>query len=465
MLKHSIAVALMGCGSLQAAEFIVQTSGDTGGGLPVLVSGNTYTIDTLRSAIEVAHSKKFDGPDTIRFALPKQTTIEVSSTNDISRFAFVIRTDLTIEGPELSTDLIISARDVRHFNVSWRGHLKLSNVTLSDGNIDRDGGAILVDQNATLTVNNSIFSDNTSTSGGAISIESKQFIGTYSKISNSVFTNNKAMETNGFGVGGALSVSYRSTVVVDNCFFSENSSSHFGGGISSLGEIDISNTTITRNFTTSGGGIHLGGIATMQLANSTISSNTATFRGGGILAFASSDSTIINSTIVGNTAGAKSSSSNEWENWYRGISFGTWGGGILMGSPDGLLMHNSIVSGNMGNNVPNDLPSFMNSLSSFNIIGVDVDVNNMADGVNGNQIGTLLQPLDAMLGPLSNNGGMTMTYRLLPGSPAINAGSNMQAINAGLVTDQRGMGFDRIIGAAVDIGAFETDVIFVNGFE
>jgi hypothetical protein len=47
----------------------------------------------------------------------------------------------------------------------------------------------------------------------------------------------------------------------------------------------------------------------------------------------------------------------------------------------------------------------------------------------------------------------------LPGSPAIDKGSNALAIDptAGqpLTTDQRGPGFDRIVNNTVDIGAFE----------
>ena len=64
--------------------------------------------------------------------------------------------------------------------------------------------------------------------------------------------------------------------------------------------------------------------------------------------------------------------------------------------------------------------------------------------------------VDAKLGPLKDNGGPTQTFALLAGSPAINAGSNA-LIPDGVVTDQRGPGFARIVGGTVDIGAFELD--------
>ena len=54
-----------------------------------------------------------------------------------------------------------------------------------------------------------------------------------------------------------------------------------------------------------------------------------------------------------------------------------------------------------------------------------------------------------MLAPLGNYGGPTQTMALLPGSPAIDAGTSGPGIPT---TDQRGLG--RV--GAVDIGAFES---------
>jgi hypothetical protein len=56
--------------------------------------------------------------------------------------------------------------------------------------------------------------------------------------------------------------------------------------------------------------------------------------------------------------------------------------------------------------------------------------------------------------------GPYQAIALLPGSPAIDAGSNALAIDPttgrALVTDQRGFGFPRIINGVVDIGAYES---------
>ena len=50
----------------------------------------------------------------------------------------------------------------------------------------------------------------------------------------------------------------------------------------------------------------------------------------------------------------------------------------------------------------------------------------LSDGVNGNQVG-----VDPLLDPvgLQDHGGPTQTIALLPGSPAINAGSNEMAVD------------------------------------
>jgi hypothetical protein len=69
---------------------------------------------------------------------------------------------------------------------------------------------------------------------------------------------------------------------------------------------------------------------------------------------------------------------------------------------------------------------------------------------------------DPMLAPLGSNGGRSFTHALLPGSPAINAGSNALAVDPQngqpLATDQRGT--PRVLGGPnpnVDVGAYEAN--------
>ncbi|MBK8536972.1 MAG: DUF4214 domain-containing protein [Candidatus Competibacteraceae bacterium] len=62
------------------------------------------------------------------------------------------------------------------------------------------------------------------------------------------------------------------------------------------------------------------------------------------------------------------------------------------------------------------------------------------------------------LGDLADNGGPTQTLLPVVGSPAINAGDNT-LIPAGVTTDQRGVGFPRIVNTTVDIGAVEAGTL------
>src|SRR5262249_62378314 len=83
--------------------------------------------------------------------------------------------------------------------------------------------------------------------------------------------------------------------------------------------------------------------------------------------------------------------------------------------------------------------------------------NPIRDGTGGSGfnasdlVGTDQNPIDPKLGPLQENGGPTKTHALLPGSPAIDAGSNRRAPT----WDQRGPGFPRIVNGTIDIGSFE----------
>ena len=65
-----------------------------------------------------------------------------------------------------------------------------------------------------------------------------------------------------------------------------------------------------------------------------------------------------------------------------------------------------------------------------------------------------------LLTALSNNGGPTQTMPPLPGSPALNVGSDAAAAN--FSTDQRGNGFPRLVGAHVDIGAVEMQIVLAG---
>jgi hypothetical protein len=118
---------------------------------------------------------------------------------------------------------------------------------------------------------------------------------------------------------------------------------------------------------------------------------------------------------------------------------------------------NTIVAQNMV--VPGGSNSDVNGIfvsQGHNLIGSGGGIG-FVNGVNGDLVGTFLNPIDPKLGPLANNGGPTKTHALLAGSPAIDRGDNTGVP----ATDQRGAGFPRVKDgnfdgtAVVDIGAIE----------
>jgi hypothetical protein len=235
------------------------------------------------------------------------------------------------------------------------------------------------------------------------------------------------------GRGGGIH-SFFSTLTLTNCTVSGNSASVGGGGVYIVGgTVRLTNSTVSGNSSGFSGGIDNSG--TLTLINSTISGNSAGTLGGGISNYSGVTLTLTNSTVSGNSSGFS-------------------GGGIVAGGTETLS--NTIVAGNFRGTTPNDIGLGTIETANNNLIGDAATSGGIANGVNGNKVGFAVSAvLDITL---ANNGGQTLTHALVPGSPAIDAGSNALAVDAAnqpLTTDQRGTGFPRIIGGTVDIGAYE----------
>jgi hypothetical protein len=237
-----------------------------------------------------------------------------------------------------------------------------------------------------------------------------------------VFEVNQRATLSGLAISGSRSHDYggirnAGTLNLANCTLSHNSATGgYGGGIyNDGGTLNMTNCTLSDNYGYYGGGINNNGTAT--LANCTLAGNSAN-TGGGI--YNNSRLTLTNCTLANNSANA--------------------GGGIL--NRYTATLNNSIVA---------------NSLTGSDIVNQKVlsGSNNLVEDGSG-LTGWLTG--DPRLGELSYSGGPTQTIALLPGSPAIDAGSNAMALDASrnpLTTDQRGAGFARISGSRVDLGAFE----------
>jgi hypothetical protein len=116
------------------------------------------------------------------------------------------------------------------------------------------------------------------------------------------------------------------------------------------------------------------------------------------------------------------------------------------GSPGSQMLGNSGISGSPGSSgLGNDAYGNYTTLG-HNLVGKK-DNSNFVNGVNGDICGTIAVPVDAQLGPLSDNGGKTFTVPISDASPAKNAADATNAPSK----DQRGRNRNGII----DIGSFE----------
>jgi hypothetical protein len=166
--------------------------------------------------------------------------------------------------------------------------------------------------------------------------------------------------------------------------------------------------------------------------------------GGGIFNQYQGTLTINNSTLSGNSAITV----------HSGFPAGSYGGGIRNWSGATLSINNSTLSGNSAQHyggIDNrGSATFQNSILAGNSGGNCFSGESIitSKGYNLSSDGSCdfdgpgdLNNTNPMLGPLQNNGGPTKTMALLPGSPAIDAGSPSGCTDGQghlLKTDQRG---------------------------
>ena len=204
-----------------------------------------------------------------------------------------------------------------------------------------------------------------------------------------------------------------------------------GGGLVSVLGGDVQDSTIDTNYSWG----RAGGIATfndVSITDSTLSGNVAAneFAGALFLRWPAA-AQIANSTITANRAAA--------------------GGGGVWLATSGTRLDSSIVSGNTAGALA------LADLNSDRDVAVAGDHNLIGHAGPTVAVPTGTLTSDARLAPLAANGGPTRTHALLPGSPAVDVGSNP----LGLAFDQRATGYPRVHGAAADIGAFEQQAIVV----
>ncbi|MCA9080749.1 MAG: VCBS repeat-containing protein [Planctomycetaceae bacterium] len=361
------------------------------------------------------------------------------------------------------------------------GTAVLQNVTL-DGNGQTDvgfdgpagAGAIFNAAAATLEMHDSFVISNLGRSEGAIGGIDNRGMAT---ITNTLFVGN---ESNTFGPGGgAISINTGATADIIGCSFINNDGggdiaispggyAYISGaafqnslanrqGIVNMGEVEVVDSEfafvpiglqnhgsaivesslfqfVERGIVAQESPLLGASFVSTHISNSTFyQANDVAIYSEGSLSGGGSEFTVVNSTIASSNLGIRA-----------------LGDGVI----DAFMLFNSIV---IDNATELDFGPFLtNTDIQANIIGDPASAAGLTSA-GGNIVGATFFDV---LEPLADNGGPTQTFALAADSPAANSGRNSLALDSlgdPLTADQRGM--QRIVGGAVDRGAFESDVI------
>jgi hypothetical protein len=418
-----------------------------GSTLPVTSCADDNGAGTFRSVIAAA----IDG-DTV------DLTQLTCGTITLAQGAVTTSVDnLEIQGPGQAQLTIDGAHADRVVVLSGAGTLAISDLSIANGYLagDYNGGCVRSYGNINLT--------RTTVSGCEIAAI-------------------------GYAAGGGAAARADMTLIDSTVNANTVSSSSnyygylFGGGVNAVGTLVISNSTISGNTQQFLGDItpysiaYGGGVSgryDVTITGSTIDGNQGASYGGGLFVIgnpnAFSHVEIVNSTISGNSASIGGG----------GISVG----GLFRSYLSSFVLHACTVADNVSQGGGGGLrfrdytlADVQSSIIASNSAAVNADIDAVenlaiygADNLINEADPDIALPADTLHGdpgllPLANNGGLTRTHALAPGSPAIDAGNDYFELDY----DQRGVGFARVAGTRADIGAYESeggDLIFADGFD
>jgi beta-glucanase (GH16 family) len=381
-------------------------------------AGGTYHADLVRRTpfpppTELTVTNLDDsGPGSLREALAliaDDGTITFDAglaggTLALTSGQLAVDSSVTIDGPRNDPITISGDGQYRVFQVAAGAAVSMDDLVISDGVGAPQGGGIL--NLGDLSLDRVLVTGNTQGAAGPANFE--------------------------FGGGGIYNGDGATLALTDSTVSDNSSVNQPGGGIYGFfnSEITIERSTVSGNVS----GDVAGGLRSLgdtTILNSTFSGNTSTAWHGGAVFATDGSVTITNSTIVGNNAPGGTAG---------GLMVATFGAPVDVSIVNTIIADNGTyncqVEGNpdaavltsLGNNVVTD--------SSCAAIGSDIVV------APGGGAG-----VDA----LADNGGPTLTHALLAGSPAINTADSAAAPE----TDQRGV--TRPQGDGPDVGAFELE--------
>ncbi|HTX79053.1 MAG TPA: right-handed parallel beta-helix repeat-containing protein [Longilinea sp.] len=408
---------------------------------------------TLREAIAAAASG-----DTVTFdpALAGGT-ITLTATLKIDK-------DLILDGSVLKTPLVISGdKAVTVLYITYKSTVSIFNLDIVDGRCGRDCIAGGINNEGALSIKDSTIADNIATWGAGVynagtltlthvTLSNNQTAnfdltcaacglggGIFNSgalvIARSTFTGNLSTRNGGGGIYNKGNLSVTQTTFDGNDAAGYRDADHFvtgyGGGIYNVWRASISDSTFSNNNTYEpGNGSGIANLGTLKVVDSTFANNITRKLGAGIYNGPGGTLTAANDTFSGNVT-------------YNGEYYG----GGLYNERGTVYLFNTILANS-------DARS-----DCYNDSGFVYHAHNLIEtnGDGSHACGPTRLAVDPMLGPLADNGGPTMTFALLSGSPAVDAGDDATCAK----TDQRGT--PRFQNGSCDSGAFELIEYTISG--
>lgn len=448
---------------------------------------------TPASCTEVALNAALSGGGNVTFNCgPGPVTIAITTQKTIAAAT-------TIDGGNLVT--LDGGNATRLFLTSYQVPFTVRNITMQNARTTDVGGAIRAGYQAPLTVSDSRFYNNTCTQagpdvgGGAIYVQGGDtliqrvtFSGnrggnggamgnlqSRTTIEDSAFLNNltNAAGTGG-GAGGALYVdgSNAGSITIRRVTFDGNVATSHGGAIHTYlyagpSQLVVEDALFRNNSTQNNGGAiyHQNGGLTIE--RSTFTGNQTVGQGGALWLLESWSGTIRNSTFTGNRANGlrpnngstglggaillNANNNISLQHLTIADNFADWVGGGICGGAN-VSLRGSIVARNTVLNGGNPWNIAHNCCTQMTDGGGNLQFPNRANPTDPNDPNCTAAVAigDPLLLPLADNGGLTPTRALPPGSPA------RERVSSGCpppTTDQRGVA--RPQGAACDAGAYE----------
>jgi hypothetical protein len=283
-----------------------------------------------------------------------------------------------------------------------------------------------------------------------ITLTSGQLTLSHTSVAETITGPAAGVTVSGGGASRVFQVDGGVTASISGLTITGGSTTGSGGGLYSLGTATLTDCAISGNSAYSGGGLY-NNYGTMTVEDCTLSGNDAQNLGGAIYTFHGS-LIVSQSTVAANTAGtsgggidARGTTTVTGSTFTANAANGPTGAGGAIDNFGGnfiVTLQDSIFSG--------DTSVFADPEVSHSLVSLG---NNLVSNTVGSTgwIGSDLTGVSADLGTLGDYGGPTDTIPLLPGSPAIGAGTTVNDVT----TDQRGL----IRGGTVDIGAFQTSLV------